>query len=339
MVIDADIHVTLDNMDTLRPYLPERHRARRKFLNQDEFDRDLGGTMGHENVTAEQHLRDMDVEGIDVQVLFPTGLLNFGSKREADVAVAMAHSYNNWLHEFCQTDSRRFKGVALVALQDMRAAVREMTRAVTELGMVAVFVPSYVYPGKDLGGPEFDDLYAEAERLGIPVAVHRVAGTGAIGFDRFSRFPALHSLVPMYEEAAAVANMVFGGVFERFPTLRVAFLEAGVGWIPWLVDRLDEHYELFESQLPHLKSRPSDYLRSGRVFFSFEPGEGGVAEVAALLGNQSLVFSSDYPHFDSPFPNSVRIVRERTDLSDDLKQAVLVDNAARCYGLPAALPI
>ena len=178
-------------------------------------------------MTAAQHLIDMDIEGIDVQVLFPTGLLNFGSKREAEVAVAMARAYNDWLHEFCQTDPRRFKGVALVGLQDMPEAVREMTRAVTQLGMVAVFVPSYVYPGKDLGSHDFDELYAEAERLGVPIGVHRVAGTGTIGFDRFTRFPVMHALVPMFEEAAAVANMVFGGVFERYPRLNVAFLEAG----------------------------------------------------------------------------------------------------------------
>jgi predicted TIM-barrel fold metal-dependent hydrolase len=338
MIIDADIHVTLDNMDTLRPYLPERYRGRRKFLNQDEFDRDLGGNLGKDHVTAAQHLVDMDIEGIDVQVLYPTGLLNFGSKREAEVAVAMARAYNDWLYEFCQTDPRRFKGVALVGLQDMPEAVREMTRAVTDLGMVGVFVPSYVYPGKDLGSHDFDDLYAEAERLGIPIGVHRVAGTGTIGFDRFTRFPAMHALVPMFEEAAAVANMVFGGVFERYPTLRVAFLEAGVHWLPWLVEKLDEHAEMFASQLPHLKALPSEYLRSGRAFFSFEPGEDGVGEVAELLGEQALVFSSDYPHFDSPFPNSVRLVRERTDLSDALKERILTENPARCYRLPAALP-
>jgi len=87
-----------------------------------------------------------------------------------------------------------------------------------------------------------------------------------------------------------------------------------------------------------LKARPSEYLSSGRVFFSFEPGEHGVAEVAELLGDHTLLFSSDYPHFDSPFPNSVRLVRERRDLSDALKDRVLADNPARCYGLPAALP-
>ncbi|HZU06312.1 MAG TPA: amidohydrolase family protein [Chloroflexota bacterium] len=338
MVIDADIHVTLDTIDNLRPYLPERYRQRTRFLNQDEYDRDLGGTLGKRGVTAAQHLQDMDQEGIDVQVLFPTTLLNFGSLREPDLAAALARAYNDWLHAFCQAEPRRFKGVALVALQDIPQAIEELTRAVTQLGMVAVMVPSYVYPGKDLGSREFDPFYAAVEQLGIPVAVHRVSGSGSVGFERFTNFTALHTVVPMFELATAVVNMVVGGVFERFPRLKVAYLEAGVGWLPWLVENLDEHCEVRAREVPHLKARPSEYLRSGRVYFSFEPGEGGVAAAAEVVGEQALLFSSDYPHWDSPFPHSVRLVRERRDLSERLKERVLTLNPAACYGLPTQVP-
>ena len=338
MVIDADIHVTRDTIDTLRSRLPERFQYRQRFFNSDEYDRNLGGTLGKHGLTAAQHLVDMDQEGIDVQVLFPTGLLNLGSNREADLAVALAHAYNEWLHEFCQADPRRFKGVGVVALQDVPAAIREMHHAVADLGMVAVMVPTYTHPGKDLGSRELDDFYGEAQRLGIPVAVHRVSGTGTVGFERFTNFVALHAAVPMFELATAVASMVIGGVFERFPDLKVAYLEAGVGWVPWLVENLDEHCALRAPEVPYLKARPSDYLSSGRVFFSFEPDEHQVPEVAELLGDGVLLFSSDYPHWDSPFPNSVRIVRERTDLSDHLKQRVLCDNPAACYGIPAGIP-
>src|SRR5262249_41322750 len=236
-----------------------------------------------------------------------------------------------------QANPRAFKGVAVVALQDVPAAIREMTRAVTDRGMIAVMVPSYIYPGKDLGGHELDDFYAEAQRLGIPVAVHRVSGTRSVGFERFTNFTALHSCVPMFELATAVANTVIGGVFERFPTLKVAFLEAGVGWVPWLVENLDEHCKLRGPEVPYLKALPSEYLSSGRAFFSFEPDEHQVPEVAELLGEQALLFSSDYPHWDSPFPNSVRIVRERQDLSETLKRRVLCDNVAACYGIPAEI--
>ena len=338
MVIDADIHVTTDTIANLRPWLPERWTYRERFLNSDEFDRGVGGTIGKHGLSAAEHLADMAEEGIDVQVLFPTGLLNLGSVREAELATALAHAYNDWLYEFGQADRDRFKGVALVALQDVSSAIREMTRAVTDLGMIAVMVSTYTHPGKDLGGRELDDFYAEAQRLGVPVAVHRVSGTGTVGFDRFTNFTALHSCVPMFELATAVSSMTIGGVFERFPTLKVAFLEAGVGWLPWLVENLDEHCKMRGPEVPHLKALPSEYLSSGRVYFSFEPDEHQVPEVAALLGERSLLFSSDYPHWDSPFPNSVRIVRERTDLSEALKQRVLCDNAAECYGIPARIP-
>src|SRR4051794_8131064 len=163
MVIDADIHVTLDTMENLRDRLPERYRRRGRFQNSDEFDRDMFGTLGKHGLNAQQHIVDMDAEGIDVQVLFPTGLLNFGSTRQPDLAVTLSHVYNDWLHEFCQADPRRFKGVGLVACQDMPSAVREANRCVTDLGMCAIMVPTYVYPGKDLGSHEFDELYGEAQ--------------------------------------------------------------------------------------------------------------------------------------------------------------------------------
>jgi predicted TIM-barrel fold metal-dependent hydrolase len=335
MVIDADIHVTKDSIANLRPWLAERYQYRVRFQNGDEFDRQLGDTLGKHDLTPAQHLEDMVEEGIDVQVLFPTGLLNLGSLREAELATALAHAYNEWLYEFCQANPQAFKGVAVVALQDVPGAIREMHRAVTERGMIAVMVPSFVHPGKDLGGREFDDFYAEAQRLGVPVAIHRVSGSGAVGFERFTNFTALHSCVPMFELATAVSNVVIGGVFDRFPNLRVAFLEAGVGWVPWLVENLDEHVKLRGPETPHLKALPSEYLSSGRAFFSFEPDEHQVPEVAALLGDQSLLFSSDYPHWDSPFPNSVRIVRDRQDLTPTQKQRILCDNVAACYGLPA----
>lgn len=335
MIIDADIHVTMDTINTLRPRLPERYRQRERYFNQDEYDRNLNGTLGKHDLSAADHLRDMEIEGIDVQVLFPTGMLGYGNNREAELAVALCRAYNDWLAEFCQADKQRFRGVGLMPLQDVRASVGELQRCIGDLGMLAVMVPTYVYPGKDLGSRELDDFYAEAERLGVTIAVHRVSSAGAVGFDRFTNFTALHSVVPMYELSSAVANMVIGGVFERFPTLRVAFLEAGVGWVPWLVHSLDEHCEVRASEVPHLKALPSEYLRSGRAFFSFEPGEAAVPRVAEVLGEQALLFSSDYPHWDSQFPNSVKIVRERTDLSARLKEHVLTLNPAACYGLQA----
>ena len=338
MIIDADIHVTTDTVENLCARLPERFQYRNQYQNTDEFDRGLGGKLGKHGLSPAQHLADMQQEGIDVQVLFPTGLLNFGSTREAALATGLAHAYNDWLHEsFCQVDPERFKGVALVALQDVASAVEELNRAVTELGMVAVMVPTFVYPGKDLGARELDPLYAEAQRLGVPIAVHRVSGGGTVGFERFTNFSALHACVPMFELATAVTNMTIGGVFERFPSLKVAFLEAGVGWIPWLVENLDEHCEMRAPEVPYLKAKPSEYLGSGRVWFSFEPDEHQVPEVAELLGEQCLLFSSDYPHWDSPFPNSTRIIKERTDLSAGLKQRILCDNAAACYGLPVTI--
>ena len=108
MVIDADIHVTTDTMENLRSRLPERYQRRERFQNADEWDRNLSGTLGKHGLSAEQHISDMVAEGIDVQVLFPTGLLNSGNMRDPELATALSHAYNDWLHEFCQVDPELF---------------------------------------------------------------------------------------------------------------------------------------------------------------------------------------------------------------------------------------
>jgi predicted TIM-barrel fold metal-dependent hydrolase len=128
----------------------------------------------------------------------------------------------------------------------------------------------------------------------------------------------------------AAATIVCGGVLERFPRLRVALLEAGSAWGPYLFDRLDEHYEKRPHEMPLLTKRPSEYLHDGRIVVSCE-GERFLPHALAGLGEHTVAFASDYPHWDSEFPNTVRNISDRDDLTDDQKRAVLGGNALRLY--------
>jgi predicted TIM-barrel fold metal-dependent hydrolase len=131
----------------------------------------------------------------------------------------------------------------------------------------------------------------------------------------------------------AVSCFTVGGILHRFPKLKVAFLEAGVGWLPFWLERLDEHWELTPEQAPGIDRQPSDYFLSGRCFIGCDPDEKGVAHVVDTLGEGVVVYASDYCHWDCKFPDTVKIIEARTDLSETAKQRILDDNGRRLYGL------
>ena len=130
----------------------------------------------------------------------------------------------------------------------------------------------------------------------------------------------------------ALAAVVCGGVLERFPTLRVAFLEGGCGWLPFFMDRFDEHVEKLPSLSPWLTKAPSEHLRAGRVFVSCEPEED-LAYPVSKLGEDVIMYASDYAHWDCEFPDSVRKIAERPELTEQQKRKILRENAQRLYGL------
>jgi predicted TIM-barrel fold metal-dependent hydrolase len=282
-----------------------------------------------------QRLKDMDLEGIDTAVLFgTTPFLSLPFFEDKDLACAIAQVYNNWLAEYCKADPRRLKGVALVPVQDPPAAVNELRRCANELGFVAVATPVHSSSGKNLDHPDLQPFFAEAERLNVPICIHVGAGDGtAAGAERFDHPFYTHAMTHPFEQMIGVLCIVVGGVLERFPRLRVAFMEAGAGWVPYWMERLDEHYEYLEPTVPWLKKPPSEYMRSGQLYYSFEPDERTIGFVANFVGEERLIFASDYNHSDSKFPHTVKSVTSREDVSPAVLPKIMGENAARLYGI------
>lgn len=329
-IIDADMHVR-DEEALLRQYLPERWQKRAFLLPKDGYDRDCGGRLGKRKVDAQTQLADMDVEGIQTAVLYPTNGLFLGEVRDPEYAAALCRAYNNWLADYCKTDPTRLKGVAMVPLQDVRAAVKELERAVGELGMVGVLFPTFFRYGPTSPGEEyFDPFYATAQELGVPVAFHASGGV-ARGNDRFGTFLQIHIHSHVPEQMAMVTSVLLGGVLEKFPRLTVGFMEAGCGWVPFWLEHIDEEWEKRREEAPLLKAKPSEYALSGRCYFGVEPEERLIPVAAEVLGEGQLLYASDYPHWDSDWPNTVKTLRDRTDLSDGLKAKLLGENARRFY--------
>jgi uncharacterized protein len=329
--IDADGHIVEKNADLLR-YLPEPYSKRTgALLPSDGMDTNMGGLLGGlEGNDIPQRLRDMDTEGIDVSVLFPTSSFGVSSLVEHDYAVAYARAYNDFIADVCK-QSPRLKAVALVPLQNPTAAVEEANRAVTKLGLSSVAVATQGMK-EHLGSQTFWPLYQELERLDVPFCVHN-RREGPAGEIRFDSFIFMHTIGRPVETFIQFAGLIYGGVAERFPKLRIAFLECGAGWVPYWMERMDEEWEKRgKVEAPLCKQKPSEYVKHGNWFFAMEPEEETVPYVIERIGDDKILFASDYPHWDGMFPYVTATIRGRKDIPEQAKTKILGENAKRFYG-------
>jgi predicted TIM-barrel fold metal-dependent hydrolase len=326
VVIDADGHVC-DDEESIRPYVEPRFQKRPLIPRGGVAQRGVGGKYGRRHQDPRIQIEDMELEGIDMQVLYGTAALAMTWLKERELSVAVHRAYNDWLAEYCRHNPKRLKGVAALPMVEPEKAARELERAVTELGFVGGMAHTWIY-NHHVGEPCYDELYACAEQYNVPIAFHASGSE----IDRFDSFLAEHTIGHSHEQMCAALFVVYGGVLEKFRRLRVGFLEGMVGWIPFLVERMDEEYERRPHEAPLLTRKPSEYFKSGRVFFGVEPEEWMAPVVIRFLGtDEALLYASDYPHWDGGFPNTTRTVVEREDLTDGNKRNILGQNALRFY--------
>ena len=279
-------------------------------------------------------LADLDEEGIEKALLYPTTGLFFASVEDPRVQAALCRAYNDWLYDYCGEDRSRLIGVALVPQADAGAAVAEARRAVERLGFRSVLLRPNPVAGRNLNDPYYEPLWACLQELDVTASIHEgtTQDLPQSGRDRFTNFLFRHACSHPHEQQMACLALICGGVLERHPRLRVAFLESGCGWIAHWLDRLDEHVEHWGHALPALPLAPSEYF-ARQCFISAEPEEKAIGAMAALVGEDKIVYASDYPHLDSIFPGSPATLAERSDLSDGLKRKLLYDNAAAAFRL------
>jgi predicted TIM-barrel fold metal-dependent hydrolase len=329
--IDADGHIVEKDAD-VRKHLSEPHSKRgRPLLPSDGMDTGMGGMVGGlEDCDVPTRLKDMDKEGIDTSVLFPTSSFAVNGLIERNYAVAYARAYNDFIAEVCR-QSPRLKGVALLPFQDPGAAVEEANRAVTKLGLSAIAVATQGMK-EHLGSQTFWPIYEELQRLNVPLCVHN-RRSGPAGEIRFDSFMFMHTIGRPVETVIQFAGLIYGGIPERFSKLRIAFLECGVGWVPYWMERMDEEWEKRgKVEAPACKQKPSEYVKQGNLFFATEPEEETLPYVLERIGDDKILFASDYPHWDGIFPYVVSTIRGRKDISDQAKNKILGENAERFYG-------
>jgi predicted TIM-barrel fold metal-dependent hydrolase len=279
-------------------------------------------------------LADQEIDGIAAEVLYPSIAMALTRVPDVPYQLACARAYNEWLGEFCAAAPRRVVGNALVPTVDVDAAIAEVVHG-EEVGLRGVLVPGRP-PIGHYAEPRFDPLWATCEERELPVSFH-IALTGDAGGD-----PMLGSGIKMMTVMSVVHAMqqtlslfIFGGVFDRHPHLRVVSAEHDGGWVAHYSHRLDQLFERHRHWLGpdiELRKRPSEYV-STNTWFTFQKDPVAV-ENRHRLGLTQLMWASDYPHSDSTWPHSRKVIEHDFAGVPDAEKALLVGgNAARLYRL------
>jgi len=287
----------------------------------------------------EQHLRDMRLDGVAGEVLYPSQGLFYFRVTDTPLMSAIFRAYNDWLAEFCRTDPARLKGIAMINLDDVADGIAELERA-ARLGLAGAMITEYPLEHRRYDQPEYEPFWAAAAALGLPLSLHtatrrqgKIRGAGVKTL-RDASGRATKAFYP----ALSMCDMIFSGVFERHPTLTLAIVEFELAWAPHLLATMDYTYrERHEEAIYRFQDglRPSDFFRRN-VVLSFQEDAVGI-RLRDVIGVDNMMWGSDYPHSESTFPQSRKILAEiLAGVPEDEQAKIVGGTTARVYGFDAA---
>ena len=287
---------------------------------------------GVQDDDAANRVRDMDDEGTDVHFLVPGGWSGLIGVEDATLETGMIRAFHRYLDEFCGRFPGRLKGPIVASTRDVDAAVKEIREWGKAEWAAAVKPQIYKVPADH---PSLDPIWRAAADYDLPIVHHSSTwnppyypGHDDLWDNIFLGRLASHPWGAM----RFVAAFIGGGIMDRYPDLRVGTLECGFGWLPFWGRRMDEQYA-YVGSTQELKMKPSEYLSSGRYFCSIEhqEGEDMYNTVGDFLGNDVLMYASDYPHSECQFPRSIDNVLAWQSLGPETQQKLLWDNAAHFF--------
>lgn len=285
------------------------------------------------------YLADMDREDIDRAALFTSiGLYaTYRDDIDVELAAGICRAYNNWLADYCSIDNDRMKGVCMLPVHDPSMAEAELRRCIANLSMAGIFWRPNPVLGRRNSDEAYFGLWAACEEHDVVLCVHEGQQEVLPYFTRgrndnvFTRHATCHPT----EQMGAFLQLVADGVLDRFPRLRVAFLESGSGWLPYWLERLDTMCDnpLLRNGY-NAQHKPSEYFRRGQCYISCEADEETLTMMSRLVGEDCLMWASDYPHPDDmeSFPNTVGGIFDNHEISDEFRRKILWDNPNRFYG-------
>ena len=286
---------------------------------------------GVQDDQAANRVQDMDEEGADVHSLVPSSWTGTVGLDDATLEVGLIRAYHRHMADFCGQFPDRLKGMIVASTAHVNAAVREIRHWGTSRWAVAVML----LVRKPVDHPDLEPIWQAAQDHDLAVVHHSSTwnppyfpGYQDVWENIFLGRLASHPWGAM----RFVAAFIGGGIMDRYPHLRVGILECGFGWLPFWARRMDEQASYVGGTRP-LKHKPSDYLTSGRFFSSIEmhEGEDMFNSITGFLGDDVLMYASDYPHPECRFPHSVDHILGWTSLKPQTRQKLLWDNATRFY--------
>jgi len=287
----------------------------------------------------EQHLADMRLDGVAGEVLYPSQGLFYFRVADTPLMSAIFRAYNDWLADFCAADRSRLKGIAMINLDDVQEGIRELERA-ARLGLAGAMITEYPLEHRRYDQPEYEPFWAAAEALGMPLSLHTATRRqGKIrGAGEKSLRDASSRATKAFYPALSMCDMIFSGVFERYPRLTLAIVEFELSWAPHVLSTMDYTYrERHGEAFYRFKDgmRPSDFFHRNMVL-SFQEDAIGI-RLRDTIGVDSMMWGSDYPHSESTFPQSRKILAEiLSGVPQDEQVKIVGGNTARVYGFDVA---
>ncbi len=271
----------------------------------------------------------LDEGNIELTVLYPTRFMHIGQIGNPAYAVELCRAYNDFLHDQFLSQDRRFRGMALLPLQDVPTAVKELRRSVKKQGMVGGILPAEGLP-LPLGHKQYYPIFREADKLGCALSVHSC--TSLRDNDRFLEPNEVAALAHVIPQMRQFTNIMFSGLLGKLKRLRLGFLEAGCGWVPYMISKIEERLERVPpNQRPVL---PTQLLAQKQLFFQCGE-EMTIRRDVELIGDDCLLWASDFPH-EATRTDMKLLVTEffnRKDLAPEAKKKIMSDNPERFYAL------
>jgi predicted TIM-barrel fold metal-dependent hydrolase len=351
-LIDGDGHV-MEDIEGIISHLPEPYRAggsiRDPFPASDHLHSSNKHTLpegAFARVGVDGWLDFMKDLAMDKAVLYTTRGLTFGKIVSKDWAIELARAYNDWIYETYVKGQERFQVMGLIPLQEPAEAVLELRRIVEELGFIGAMLPSTGADGlqSHLGNERYWPIYAEAERLGCAIGIHGGAHDNML-MDDMSPYAPVNALGHPYGQMVNFAGIIFNGVFDKYPGVKIGFMEAGCGWLLTCMERFTSAWATHVQYDPRgrfLQIRKhetvADYINrhidEGRIYVGIEGDELTLPYALHMTGPKPYIFSSDFPHEvnNETCKAEIEELRENPEVSSEAKEAILSGNATRFYG-------
>ena len=290
-----------------------------------------------------ERLKDQDKDGVVAEVLYATLAMPLFRLSDGDLQREVFRVYNDWMAEFCRTSPKRLIGNGLVSLEDIPLAIKELERC-AKLGLKGVQIWSSAPEDKTYDLPDYNPFWQTAQDLNMPLSMHAVTGRArestmmpdpATGFMRSvaSRSIMEQAVLGSHEIERTMMQLIFGGVFHRYPGLKIVSVENNIGWLPFFLRLAEKGYNKYKAIVPNAPPESPTFYLKRQFYATFENDAIGMSSYKSF-GEDNFMWASDFPHRNTTWPNSRKIIDENfAGLPDEVRKKIVYDNVAKLFGL------